>query len=184
MTTYIGLLRAVNLAGINKVAMADLRQMLVKQGMQNCQTLLQSGNVVFCSRVTSAAKIEHQLEEAAEKHLRVKTEFFVRSEEEWKAIVAANPFPDEARKDPGHLLMLCLKAAPERAAVTALQDAIVGREIVKAKGQQAYIVYPDGQGRSRLTTLLIEKKLGTRATGRNWNTVLKLSALADEVSHR
>ena len=41
--------------------------------------------------------------------------------------------------------MLCLKAAPERSAVTALQDAIVGREIVKAKGQQAYIVYPDGQ---------------------------------------
>ena len=55
----------------------------------------------------------------------------------------------------------------------------IGREIVKAKGHQAYIVYPDGQGRSRLTTLMIEKKLGTRATGRNWNTVLKLQALAE-----
>jgi len=109
----------------------------------------------------------------------VKTAFFVRSAEDWKALIAANPFPDEARNDPGRLLMLCLKAAPERSAVTALQDAIVGREIVKAKGPQAYIVYPDGQGRSRLTTVLIEKKLGTRATGRNWNTVLKLNALAD-----
>lgn len=179
MATYIGLLRAVNLAGINKVAMADLRQLMTGLGLENGQTLLQSGNVVFRSRISSAEKLERLLEDAAEKQLGVKTEFFVRSAEEWKALIAANPFPAEARQDPGHLLMLCLKAAPERAAVTALQAAIVGREIVKAKGHQAYIVYPDGQGRSRLTTLMIEKKLGTRATGRNWNTVLKLQALAE-----
>jgi len=179
MTTYIGLLRAVNLAGLNRVAMADLREMLVRLGMQKCQTLLQSGNIVFCSKITSGAKIEKMLEEAAEKHLKVKTDFFVRSAEDWKALIAANPFPDEARNDPGRLLTFCLKAAPERAAVAALQDAIVGREIVKAKGPQAYIVFPDGQGRSRLTTALIEKKLQTRATGRNWNTVLKLEAMAE-----
>ncbi len=179
MATYIGLLRAVNLAGINKVAMADLRQLMTGLGLENGKTLLQSGNVVFRSRISSAEKLERLLEDAAEKQLGVKTEFFVRSAEDWKALIAANPFPAEARQDPGHLLMLCLKAAPERAAVTALQAAIVGREIVKAKGHQAYIVYPDGQGRSRLTTLMIEKKLGTRATGRNWNTVLKLQALAE-----
>jgi len=179
MATYVGLLRAVNLAGINKVAMADLRQLMTGLGLENGQTLLQSGNVVFRSRISSAEKLERLLEDAAEKQLGVKTEFFVRSAEEWKASIAANPFPAEARQDPGRLLMLCLKAAPERAAVTALQAAIVGREIVKAKGHQAYIVYPDGQGRSRLTTLMIEKKLGTRATGRNWNTVLKLQVLAE-----
>jgi len=179
MPTYIGLLRAVNLAGINKVAMSDLRELLGTLGLEGGQTLLQSGNVVFRSRIASAARLERLLEDGAEKQLGVKTAFFVRSAEDWKALIAANPFPDEARNDPGRLLMLCLKAAPGRSAVTALQDAIVGREIVKAKGPQAYIVYPDGQGRSRLTTVLIEKKLGTRATGRNWNTVLKLNALAD-----
>jgi uncharacterized protein (DUF1697 family) len=42
-----------------------------------------------------------------------------------------------------------------------------------------YTVYPDGIGRSRLTNKMIEKKLGTRATGRNWNTVLKLGALTE-----
>jgi len=179
MTTYIGLLRAVNLAGINRVAMSDLRQMLVKLGIEGGQTLLQSGNVVFRSKAISAATLERLLEDGAAKHLGLKTEFFVRSAEDWKAMIAANPFPAEARDDPGHLLMMCLKAAPERAAVTALQDAIAGREIVKAKGPHAYIVYPDGVGRSRLTTVIIEKKLGTRATGRNWNTVLKLNALAE-----
>ena len=56
--------------------------------------------------------------------------------------------------------------------------AIVGAEIVRAEGRHLYAVYPDGVGRSRLTTQLIEKHLGTRGTGRNWNTVLKLMELA------
>ena len=60
----------------------------------------------------------------------------------------------------------------------ALQAAITGPEVVRADGAHAYIIYPDGVGRSRLTHALIERKLGTRGTGRNWNTVLKLAALA------
>ena len=60
----------------------------------------------------------------------------------------------------------------------ALQDAIKGREVVKARGKQAYFVYPDGMGRSKLTIKMIEKALGTRGTARNWNTVLKLGELA------
>jgi uncharacterized protein (DUF1697 family) len=53
----------------------------------------------------------------------------------------------------------------------------VGAEIVKAKGKQAYIFYPNGQGRSKLTNAIIEKRIG-RATGRNWNTVMKLDVIA------
>ena len=64
------------------------------------------------------------------------------------------------------------------AQVSALQAAIKGREIVKARGKQAYFVYPDGVGRSKLTIQVIEKALGTRGTARNWNTVLKLGELA------
>ena len=71
-----------------------------------------------------------------------------------------------------------LKKAPGVQEVEALQAAIQGREAVRAVGRQAYIVYPDGMGTSKLTINVIEKKLGTRATGRNWNTVLKLGALA------
>jgi uncharacterized protein (DUF1697 family) len=108
----------------------------------------------------------------------VTTEYFVRTATEWNAIVAANPFRAEAKRDPGHLVVMCLKDAPPAAAVKALQSAISGREVVKAKGPQAYFVYPDGMGRSKLTITLIERMLGTRGTARNWNTVMKLSALA------
>ncbi len=61
--------------------------------------------------------------------------------------------------------------------MAALQEAITGRERVRAKDRQLYLVYPDGIGRSKLTAAVIEKTLGTCGTARNWNTVLKLAEL-------
>jgi uncharacterized protein (DUF1697 family) len=73
-----------------------------------------------------------------------------------------------------------LKSATNAKDVKAVQAAITGSEIVRGDGRHLYIVYPDGIGRSRLTNALLEKKLGIRGTARNWNTVLKLAAFADE----
>ncbi len=177
MTTHIGLLRAINLGPHNRVAMKELCALLAKLGMHEPRSLLQSGNVVFGSVVKSTAQLESVLEAALAKRLKVETDFFVRTAKEWHAVIAGNPFPKQASDDPGHLILMCLKGAPERDAVTTLQKAIVGRETVRAHGRHAYIVYPDGVGQSKLTIKLIEKHLGTRGTGRNWNTVLKLGAL-------
>jgi uncharacterized protein (DUF1697 family) len=178
MTTYIALLRAINLAGRNQVGMADLRDMLSRMGLANARSLLQSGNVLFQSRPRTTSQLERLLEAELRKRLSVDTDFMVRTADELNEAVAGNPFPKEAARDPGHLLLLFLKDAPSAASVKALQSAILGREIVRADGRHAYIVYPDGVGRSRLSSALIENKLGTRGTGRNWNTVLKLHALA------
>ena len=178
MTMYIGVLRAINLGSHNKIAMSDLRAMLETLGFDDPKTLLLSGNIVFTAATGSSAKLEQQLEAASAKHLKVTTDYFVRSAKEWLQIVDQNPFPKEAKNDPSHLLMMCLRDAPLPAQVKALQTSITGREVVKAKGRHAYFVYPDGVGRSKLTIQKIEKALATRGTARNWNTVLKLAELA------
>lgn len=174
MAVYIALLRGVNLAGHKLVAMADLRDMLADLGFTEPRSLLQSGNLVFQARVQPGARLERSLEQEAGRRLGLQTEFHVRTAAEWQTIIARNPFPDAARKDPSHLVVMCFKDAPAAKDVKALQAAITGREVVRAVGRQAYIVYPDGIGPSRLTTGLIDKTLGLRGTARNWNTVLKL----------
>lgn len=176
MATYLALLRGVNVGGNKLVAMADLRHLLEELGFASPRSLLQSGNLIFESGARPVAGLERLLDAEAEKRLGLKTTFFVRTAKEWSAIIARNPFPDEARRDPGHLLLLCLRAAPPAGAAKALAAAITGREVVRSDGKQAYIVYPDGVGRSRLTTALLDRTLG-RGTARNWNTVLKLGAL-------
>ena len=179
MTTYIGLLRAINLGAHNKIAMSDLRALLEKLGFTDPKTLILSGNVVFKSDEKSAAKIEQVIEQATAKHLGVTTDYFIRSAKEWQGIIDANPFRAEAKSDPARLVAMCLKDAPAQAKVKALQAAIKGREIVRAKGSVAYFVYPDGMGRSKLSITMIEKTFGTRGTARNWNTVLKLGGLCE-----
>ena len=177
MSAYVALLRAVNLPGHNKIGMADLRELVAALGFTDGQSLLQSGNLVFKAPAGTGAQHERSLEDGARKRLGLETDFFVRSSAEWKRIVAANPFRREAQDDPGHLVLMCLKSTPSREQVASLQRAIKGRETIHVKGCEGYIVYPDGIGRSKLTTALIEKRLETRGTGRNWNTVLKLAAM-------
>ena len=178
MKTYIALLRAINVGGNSKIAMADLKTMLVDLGYAAPQTLLQTGNLVFQAKESNAARLETTLEQAAADRLHLETDVFVRTADEWNQAIAANPFPKEAASDPSRLLIMPLKAAPTKQAMKELQAAIQGRETVAAVGRELYLVYPDGIGRSKLTNKLIESRLKTRGTGRNWNTALKLAALA------
>jgi uncharacterized protein (DUF1697 family) len=176
VTTFVALLRAVNLGNHNPIAMSSLREFATGLGFLEVRTFLQSGNIVFAAKPQSGKRLEVLFESKAKARLGLQTDFFVRSAEEWKVLVEKNPFPDEANRTPGRLIVMFLKHAPNADALAALRSAIRGSEVADIVGKQAYIIYPEGIGRSRLTNAAIEAKLGTRATGRNWNTVLKLAA--------
>jgi uncharacterized protein (DUF1697 family) len=176
MADHIALLRAVNVGG-RSLKMGDLAAFARDLGFENPRTLLQSGNLVFESPAPGDAALEKRLEAEAETRFGFQIDFMVRSAAEWRALIKANPFVKAARDDPSHLLVMPLKAAPADGALEALRLAIKGREQVETVGRDAYLVYPDGIGRSKLTIGIIEKKLGVRGTGRNWNTVLKLAEM-------
>lgn len=167
MTVQIGLLRAVNLVAHKRVSMTDLRTMMINLGFADAQTVLQSGNVVFRTNRGSGGSLEDVLEQELDNRLGVRTEFFVRSADQLKRVIARNPLPREAERDPTHLLvMFCKKTAGRSPTIKG-----AGRELVRPAGKEIYVYYPDGVGRSRL-------KIDVLATARNWNTVLKLAAVA------
>jgi len=120
VATYVALLRAVNVGG-RSVAMAELRATFAKLGFADAKTLLQSGNVVFTSDKRSTAELETQLEAAADKHHKMQIEFMLRTAKEWADIVAANPYPSEAKTDPARLVMIALKSAAKAGAEQALR---------------------------------------------------------------
>ena len=158
--------------------MADLRSFMEELGFADVRTLLQTGNVVFSGAAQSASKLERALEAASAARLDLSVAYVVRTPKELTAAIADNPFKKEAAAHPAHLAITFLKNAPMPDAVARLQAAIKGSEIVHAIGKQLYIVYPNGIGESRLTIKIIEDRLGTQGTARNWNTTLKLAALA------
>jgi uncharacterized protein (DUF1697 family) len=179
MPMHVALLRGVNVLGSTMVAMSDLRELLGEMGFADVRSLLQSGNLVFrTDRRLGGAALEKMLEAATSKRLGgASPTYMVRSAAEWKSVIDANPFRREAKGDPSHLLVMFLKSAAPAQNVKSLEAKILGRERVAAAGKHLYVVYPDGVGQSKFTHGLIERVLGTRATGRNWNTVLKLNKL-------
>jgi uncharacterized protein (DUF1697 family) len=153
--------------------------MFEQLGCSDVRTLLQSGNAVFAPpRRTNAQTLERRLEAEAQRCFGFDIAFMLRGAAEWQSIVADNPFPAAARSDPGRLVVMALKGVPSPAGVKALRDGYAGPETLEIRGRNAYLIYPDGQGRSKLTNALIERRFGVAGTARNWNTVLKLAALA------
>ena len=177
MPPRVAFLRAVNVGG-RWVAMPVLREFLAGQGLTNVRSLLQSGNLVFDAGSASPAELEDLLERELLRQLHLASDVFVRTGDELAAAIAANPFPAEAERDPAHLLVIFLKAAPKPAGLDALRSAVPGPELVEPGQRHLYVYYPAGIGRSKLTNALIERKLGASGTGRNWNTALKLLDLA------
>ena len=182
MTTHIALLRGVNVGGANRLAMADLRRVAAEAGLAAPRTLLQSGNLIFAAPGADAGALEVRLEAAIGRDLGLAVDVMVRSVADWDALIGANPFVAEARDDPGHLLVVALKAAPDAGAGARLRAVITGPEVARVIGREAFIRYPAGVGASRLTAALIDRALGVRGTARNWNTVMRIAAAAADIA--
>ena len=160
--------------------MAELRTLAASIGMKNVRSLLQSGNLVFDAGSRSPAAVEKLLEAACVNEFGLTTNTFVRTHAELAHLVAANPFPREAKNNPSLLHVLFMREVPAAASFKALQAAIKGPERVRGEGLHAYIFYPDGAGHSKLTSTLIARHLRMAGPARNWNTLVKLTALAAE----
>jgi uncharacterized protein (DUF1697 family) len=82
-----------------------------------------------------------------------------------------------ARADKDKLLVMFLAAVPAAAAQNALRKWHKAKELsemLEIRGPEIYLYYPDGVGRSKLTSAVIESTLDTVGTARNWNTLVKL----------
>ncbi|MDR7114570.1 DUF1697 domain-containing protein [Caulobacter sp. BE254] len=180
MTVHIALLRGVNAAGNRLVTADELTALLTELGHANARTGPKAGDLVFASGEQTGAELQTQIETALMDRFALRTDVYVRTADAWRALVAANPFPEFAAQDPGWLMTLFLKDTPDKKAIGALRAAIRGREQVRAESRQLYAIYPDGIGGSKLTNSLVEKTLGARITGRSWTAVLALAEMLGE----
>ncbi len=177
MTSYIALLRGINVGGSKRVAMADVRALLVDLGHGAVATHLQSGNALFESSRDDEAALAAEIEAAISGRLGLQVSVLVRTREEVARVVAANPIR-EAVADPSRLHVVFLSAAPEPALVAAVAAVAVEPEVVRFGEREVYVWYRGGFADSKLTGAFWERRLRVRATARNWNTVTRLLSLA------
>jgi uncharacterized protein (DUF1697 family) len=170
MAVYIALLRGINVVGANQLSMKHLAALCGDCGFAGARTWINSGNVIFATRLGEPA-IQKKLEKALAAKMSKPVAVMVRTPAEMRAVLEANPFPG---RDGSKVLVAFLSGAvppdPLRGMVTP------GGEQVRVGAREIYIYYPDGMGQSRFRLPL----KGVSVTMRNINTVARLVELAEE----
>jgi uncharacterized protein (DUF1697 family) len=174
MKAVVSLFRGINVGGNHQVRMDELKALHEALGLRDVLPYIQSGNVVFQTDAADLADLRRQIEEDFAARFGFQSAVFLRTSAELQAIIDRNPFAGQENKASKWLVVVFLASPPDASAQDALLQAYAGPEEIFISGQEAYIYYPEGMGRSKLTGSLLEKKLKTLGTARNWNTVLEL----------
>ncbi len=182
MTIYISLFRGINVGGNHPVKMTELKALHELLGLRNVVTYIQSGNVIFTSDTIDTLQLERDIEKAFSDKFGFHSHTVVRSLSDIQSIIANTPFQHSHDKESKWIAVLFLVTSAAVNALEEIRKVYNGPEEIVILGKEAYIYYPEGMGRSKLTPALLEKKLGTSSTARNWNTVLKLQELAVSLS--
>jgi uncharacterized protein (DUF1697 family) len=177
VTTFVALLRAVNVGGNNKIAMPALRVTLESLGYSDVTTYIQSGNIVFDSTQRKSAALVPQIEAAISRDFGLAIDVVVRSARELTTAIESNPYVGRIT-NPLALHVVFLNEAPDRARVNTLDPTRFRPDEFTFGTRELYLHCPDGVGRSKLPSALLTKLAPEPATMRNWNTVTKLAALA------
>jgi uncharacterized protein (DUF1697 family) len=179
MPIFVSFLRGINVGGKSQIPMEALRALYRSLGFPSVKTHLNSGNVIFAApgRVGAAA-LAKRIEGAIEKEFGFRPAVMLRTPAELDDTLAHNPFREEEASDPSRLLVMFLAAAAAKDAAQRLGRASDGPEKIEVGKRETYLYYPNGIGRSKLTTALLERHLGTAGTARNWRTVSKVREMA------
>jgi uncharacterized protein (DUF1697 family) len=180
MSTYIALLRGVNVGG-NTLKMERIREIWNDLGFKNVRTYVQSGNVVFEAKgppSTWSPKIEQAL--AGEARLAVTV--VIRTAAELAQVIIGNPFLKQQEIDCTKLHVTFLggpklSSTATKAATEQLVAIHSGADVFQIVGNEVYLHCPNGYGTTKLSNNRIEKVLSQKTTTRNWNTVNKLHAM-------
>lgn len=181
MPVLISMLRGVNVGPHNRIKMDDLRSLYQSLGLEGPRTYVQSGNVIFRTKEKNLARLSKKIQDAIEKKCKCRPDVILRTTDELRKAIAVSPFADRPELEPGKILVTFLAAEPLREAQANLAKFKEYPEELHLKGHELYIYFPNGAGKSKLPWSSVEKLFKVTGTARNWNSVTKMLAMAEEM---
>ncbi len=178
MTTWIALLRGINVSGQRKITMADLRALHEGLGHADVATYIQSGNVAFSSPVDDRGELGSMIETAISNRFGFDVPVILRTSSELDAVAAANPYIP-AGSDERRVAVAFFQRSPDPSARDLFDPAAHEPDVCVLDGAEAHLHCPAGFGRTKLTNAYLERELGVTATTRNWRTVARLAAMSE-----
>jgi uncharacterized protein (DUF1697 family) len=182
MPVLISMLRGVNLGAHNRVKMEDLRALYKSLKFEDPRTYVQSGNILFRTKEKPSPELAKKIQAAIARKCGCNPDVILRTTDELRNVVKANPFAKRSDIVPGKLLVSFLAAEPGSEAQSTIERLNASyKEEVHLKGRELYIYFPYGAGRSKLPWSSLEKIFKVTGTARNWNSVTKMLGMAEEM---
>jgi uncharacterized protein (DUF1697 family) len=173
MTVFIVLFRGVG--GPTQLPVKPLREALARDGFENVATYINSGNAIVKTELNTK-EATGKIAAIAKKRFGFEKDIMLVSRSNWAKLIKGNPFP-EAINQPTTLHAFVFNGKPKPDAVKALAARVTPPERIVVNGNILYFHVPQGFSNSKLPPA-IDRTLGIVSTARNWNTVVKLMALA------
>jgi len=178
MTTYISILRGINVSGQKLVIMDALKNMYEKLRFENIQTYVQSGNVIFSSEQNDVKNLELTISTQIKSDFGFEVPVIVLNVETLKTIIEDNPFTKDTSKDISFLHVTILAENTILFDKESILDKKQSNEEIEFTSRAIYLYCPNGYGKTRLNNNFLETKLKVSATTRNWKTTTELLKLA------
>lgn len=180
MTTFVALLRGINVSGQKVIRMADLRNSFTALGFVNVRSYLQSGNLVFDTSRGEPRKLASAIQARIADDFGHEVEVLVLVAKEFDLVASSNPLLPRRGIDEKLFHGTFLFQPVTKADFQKLKLPAQAGEQAVLIGQVVLLHCPHGYGRTKLNNAYFEKALKVSATTRNWRTILALQALCTQ----
>jgi uncharacterized protein (DUF1697 family) len=182
MTTYISILRGINVGGTKRILMSDLKALYEESGFKKVTNYIQSGNIIFQAvDHISDKQVAEKIKQAIFQSYRFEVPVLVRTVEEMKATQTINPFLEKEKVNLEKLHVTFLAESPKQECLDVIMKFDYSPDQFVIVGRDVFVYCPNGYGKSKISNDLFESKLKVSATTRNWRTVCTLVDIATNI---
>lgn len=178
MKKYISFLRGINIGGHKIIKMAELKELYQDLGFTDITSYIQSGNVLFNSKITSIVKLSNLIHEGIMDRFGFDVAVIIRTRKELKSIIDNNPFTKKYGNDISKLCIILFNEKLKTDSAELLIQNKPTNDKFELLNSEIYLRCPDGFGRTVYTNNFFEKRLKLSATTRNLRTFNKLYELS------
>ncbi len=174
MQTYICLLKGINVGGNNRIKMDDLKALFHSLSLENPRTYIQSGNIAF-ETPHNATYLQEIIHQGIKNAFSLTIHSILRTKQEWNNIIENSPYKDIHKIN--HLHLTLLEDTPTKEAINEVNQINGFNDEYKILGKEFYLVCDLKYSDTKFSNTFIEKTFKTKATTRNWKTVLAIQQL-------
>ena len=179
MHEYVSLLRGINVGG-KTLKMDSLLKVYESLGLRDVKSYIQSGNVLFNTTYTDTRSMKEELQNRIRSRYGLEVTIIIRNRRELEKIIEKNPFTESGNRELNRMHVTFLEEGAKAKLPKSLRPDIDTNDEFRVIGTEIYLYCPEGYGKTVFSNSFFEKKLGVRATTRNWKTVTELHRIANE----